>query len=226
MKNNLRNKYLSKPRYSRYLIAGTNDHERAASLYHANIILSKAFHPLISQFEVILRNSIDSVLIEHFMDKNWIINEKQGFMSDQSLRKSNFYLHKCVEAVENKSRKARLPVTNAKIVSDQTFGFWSSIFEPAHYRLLQGQPIKVFKYKPSTENRASIYGRLEMIRNFRNRVNHCEPLCFHANYIDCTQALAVRMNLYELIEWIEPELLPFFNEIDNVTESVDQLLAV
>ncbi|MCF0040477.1 hypothetical protein [Dyadobacter fanqingshengii] len=226
MKINLRDKYLSKPRYDRYLLAGRNDHERAGNLYHANIALSKAFHPLISQFEVVLRNSIDSILRELFMDRNWIINEKLGFMSDESLRKSNFYLRKCVEAVENKSRKARLPITNAKIVSDQTFGFWTAIFEPAHYRLLQGQPIKVFKHKPSIENRASIYGRLEMIRNFRNRVNHCEPLCFHANHIDCSHALAMRINLYKMIEWIDPELFPFFAGIDNVEESIDQLLDV
>ena len=183
MKKNLRNRYLSKPRYDRYLIASAYNDDRARLLYNAGIALSEAFHPLISQFEVVLRNAIDSVLAKHFNDNSWVINEKAGFMNDRSLEKSNFYLRKCVETVENKLRKTKTPVTSGKVISDQTFGFWIAFFEPANYRLMNGRPIQIFKHKPAFENRASIYAKLEMIRDFRNRVNHCEPICFNDNRI-------------------------------------------
>ena len=55
MKKQLRYKYLSRPRYNRYLAATANNNEKAKRLYNANIRLAQAFHPILSQFEVILR---------------------------------------------------------------------------------------------------------------------------------------------------------------------------
>ena len=74
MRKDLREQYLSIPRYQRYLIATKSDDERAQKLYNANVTLSQGFHPLISQFEVVFRNGIDSVLTGHFRDTDWIIN--------------------------------------------------------------------------------------------------------------------------------------------------------
>jgi hypothetical protein len=54
MKIELRGKYLSRPRYNRYLKATANNKDRAKRLYNANIRLAQAFHPLLSQFEVVL----------------------------------------------------------------------------------------------------------------------------------------------------------------------------
>src|SRR5687768_4864643 len=99
MRDNLRDKFLSVPRYNRYLIATNYDHVRAGKLYNANIMLAQAFHPLLSQLEVVLRNALNSVLCRHFGDTDWIINEKAGFMSDRSLGRSNFYLRKSIENV-------------------------------------------------------------------------------------------------------------------------------
>lgn len=76
-----RNKYLSRPRFNRYLNAVGNDNKRAKKLYLANIRLAQAFHPIISQFEVVLRNCINNNLAAHFTDIDWIINQKTGFMS-------------------------------------------------------------------------------------------------------------------------------------------------
>ncbi|WP_235160599.1 Abi family protein [Dyadobacter sp. CY351] len=226
MDKNLRNKYLSKPRYHRYLIAVGNDHGRAIALYNANILLSQAFHPLITQFEVIFRNSVDTIMAQHFKDRNWIINQKTGFMNDRSLKKSNYYLRKCVNNVEAKLIKAKVPVSSEKIISDQTLGFWIAFLASPHYRLVNGQTIHVFANKPSTENRTGIYTRLEMIKKFRNRVNHCEPVCFNGNHIDCSKALLVRTSLYELVEWIEPGLVPFFRNIDVIDHQINQMLRI
>ena len=76
MKIELHNKYLSRPRYNRYLIATENNNGRAQKLYLANIRLAQAFHPILSQFEVVLRNSINTILSAHFADTDWIINQK------------------------------------------------------------------------------------------------------------------------------------------------------
>ncbi len=116
-----------------------------------------------------------------------------------------------------------MAITSGKIISDQTFGFWTSLFLPHHYTLIQGQVIHIFTNKPATENRASIYAKLDAIKGFRNRVNHCEPLCFNGHQIDDNIPLQIQEMIYDLVEWIEPDLVPFFENIDNVQNKLDQL---
>jgi len=223
MKADLRNKYLSGPRYNRYLIATTNNKIRAQRLYTANIRLAQAFHPVLTQFEVVIRNSLNIKLSTYFGDPDWIINQKTGFMRNPTLRMSHFFLKTCVQKTENKLTRRSIPITSGKIISDQTFGFWLAFFLGHHYSLVGGQPIHIFAYKPAIEDRASIYSKLDEIKNFRNRVNHCEPLCFVGHSISCNDAIRIQSLLYNLIEWIDPELLPFFKKIDNISNVVAKI---
>ncbi len=192
MKKELRYTYLSRPRYNRYLAATANNSKRAKKLYDANIKLAQSFHPILSQFEVILRNSLNLKLSGHFGDLDWIINQKAGFMRHNSLKVSYFFLRNCVQKSENRLVRKSIPITSGKIISDQTFGFWLAFFLSHHYSLVGGQPIHIFPHKPSIEDRASIYSKLDEIRRFRNRVNHCEPICFSGHSIDCTEAFEIR----------------------------------
>lgn len=226
MRSELRNKFLSRPRYNRYLEATGNDKIRAKRLYNANIRLAQAFHPVLTQFEVVLRNSLNVQLSSYFVDVDWIINQKNGFMRDNTLRHSNFFLKSSVQKTEQKLTRRQIPVTSGKIIADQTFGFWIALFLRHHYSLISGQPIHIFSNKPTTEDRASIYSKLDAIRKFRNRVNHCEPLCFDGNSIDCNEALNIRAKLYQLILWMEPELIPFFENIDNIQGKVKSIMEI
>ena len=226
MKDQLRNKYISRPRYNRYLNAVGNDSSKAKRLYNANIRLAQAFHPIITQFEVVLRNSLNIQLISYFVDPDWIINQKTGFMNDNSLGQSGYFLKKSVQKTENKLRRRGITITSGKIISEQTFGFWAALFLPHHYRLISGEPIKIFNHKPATENRASIYSKFDEIRELRNRVNHCEPLCFTGAGIDCNAVLNTRVKIYDLIKWIDPQLVPFFENIDNIQSKVNKLMSI
>ncbi|MFN5771885.1 hypothetical protein [Flavobacterium sp.] len=226
MKKDLRYKYFSRPRYNKFLAATGNDNSRAKRLYNANIRLAQAFHPILSQFEVILRNSINLKLSAYFADPDWIINQKNGFMHHASLRRSRYFLRTSIQRTENSLTLRHVPITSGKIISDQTFGFWLAFFLSHHYSLIGGEPIHIFPHKPAIEDRASIYSKLDDIRNFRNRVNHCEPICFLGHNVDCSEALDIRQKLYDLLSWIEPEIIPFFQEIDNVQNKVNKILAI
>jgi hypothetical protein len=226
MRRDLRYKYLSRPRYNRYFAATANNNDKAKRLYNANIRLSQAFHPILSQFEVVLRNSLNLSLTNYFGDPDWIINQKRGFMSNASLGRSHFFLKTSIQNTEIKLRRRRIPVTSGKIISDQNFGFWLAFFLPHHYALIGGTPIHIFPYKPAIEDRASINSKLDEIRSFRNRINHCEPICFLAQNIDCTEALAIRTKIYQLLEWIDPKLIPFFEQFDNIQSKIDQITVI
>lgn len=165
-------------------------------------------------------------LSKYFEDNDWIINQKNGFMNDSSLRRSNFFLKRSVQKTEYKLTRRKIPITSGKIISDQNFGFWAALFLRHHYALISGQPIHIFVNKPAVEDRASIYSKLDSIRNFRNRVNHCEPLCFLGNKIDCSEVLDLRTKLYQLIEWIEPDLIPFFKNIDIIQSKAKNIMKI
>jgi hypothetical protein len=147
-------------------------------------------------------------------------------MRDNSLSNSHYFLRTCVQKTETRLRRRGIPITSGKIISDQTFGFWIAFFLSHHYSLVGGQPIHIFKNKPANENRASIYSKLDKIKDFRNRVNHCEPICFVGNNIDCTEALDVRATIYTLIEWIDPNLIPFFEGVDNIQSKANQIMKI
>ncbi|RUA16553.1 MAG: hypothetical protein DSY83_05490 [Flavobacteriia bacterium] len=226
MKSQLRNQYLSRPRYNRYLLATHNDNNRAKRLYNGNIRLSQAIHPLLTQFEVVLRNSLNLQLSSYFVDSDWIINQKNGFMRDASLNQSNYFLRNSVIKSEGKLVRRGIPITSGKLIADQTFGFWISFFLRHHYSLINGQPIQIFAHKPHIEDRASLYSKLDHIRNFRNRVNHCEPICFNGSTINCSEILRIRAILYDLLGWIEPDLIPFFKKMDNVQRKVINVMNI
>ena len=193
---------------------------------NANIRLAQAFHPVLSQFEVVLRNSLNITLTAYFADPDWIINQKTGFMRDASLRSSHYFLKSCIQKTETKLSRRGIPITSGKIISDQTFGFWLAFFLPHHYSLVRGQPIHLFANKPVTENRASIYAKLDDIKNFRNRVNHCEPICFNGHNIDCSLALDIRTKLYNMIQWIDPQMVSFFETTDNIQNKINYIMTI
>ena len=147
-------------------------------------------------------------------------------MRDLSLQSSRFFLRTCVQKTETKLKRRGIPVTSGKIISDQTFGFWLTFFLSHHYSLVAGQPIHIFNYKPSSENRATIYHKLNEIKNFRNRVNHCEPLCFVGNSVDCSDVLEIRTKIYSLVSWINPNLISFLERLDNIERKTAQIMDI
>ena len=171
MNKRLREEYFSETRFNRYLLSVGNDLSKAKQLYLANIRLAQAFHPLVTQFEVVLRNSLNHHLAIHFGDKDWIINQDIGFMSHSSLNNSRYFLKRSVIKSKRSLKKRSVPITSGKVISSLTFGFWIALYLRHHYRLIGGAPLNVFIQKPSYENRASIYAKLDLLRNFRNRVN-------------------------------------------------------
>ena len=67
---------------------------------------------------------------------------------------------------------------------------------------------------------------VDKIKDFRNRVNHCEPICFVGHNIDCNEALNIRTTIYALIEWIDPNLIPFFEDIENIQSKANQIMQI
>lgn len=78
-----------------------NDTQRALKLYQVNLRLSAAFYPLLSLFEIVLRNALNEELIAHFNDSDWLKNQRSGFMSHPTL--TNDYLKQSVQKIIKKN---------------------------------------------------------------------------------------------------------------------------
>lgn len=223
--------YFSDYRVNRYLEATAYSKEKSIKLYKLNLRVSQAFHPLLGVLEVVIRNRIYDVLSLHFHDKDWIINQKNGFMSDPSLSYKykrtgqillNDFLKREVEKAESKILKSKNKITSGKIVAEQSLGFWTDLFEVHNYKLLKGKPIKIFKYLPAGYGRKQINEELNNIRRFRNRINHNEPICFQGNKINFANTLLVYESIKNLLDWISPDLNSFISDIDQVKNIINE----
>jgi len=162
-------------------------------------------------------------ITSHFANPNWIVSEKHGFMNDHSLRHSKFFLRNSVEKAERTIRRKGGAISSGKVISEQSFGFWTSLFETHHYRLIGGVIIHCFPNKPNNVNRSVISQKLNRIREFRNRVYHNEPICFNGPNIDFSQAEDIRDEIFEMLSWIDSDLSTYTEYFNGINTKIDQI---
>lgn len=215
-------KFISKPRLDRFLISCANSKASAIKLYEANLRVSQAFYPVMNLLETFLRNSINSQLTMNFGDDAWIINQKNGFMNDASLAPHYWIKNQVVKAEQS----TRGVITPGKIIAEQTFGFWTSLFEPKHFRLISGCVMACYPYKPSSVNRNLIAQRLKDIREFRNRIYHNEAICFNNISIDFAHATRIKTEIFNLLNWMDPDLETYAAQFNGIDTAIAQAEAI
>jgi len=213
--------YISPPRMERFFIATNNSKINAQNLYKINLHVAKAFYPILNLFEIFFRNTLNYQISNYFVNPDWIKTEKNGFMNDKTLAPSKYFLKNSILIAEKKIRNRGHTITSGKIIAEQSFGFWSSFFEPHHYRLIGGSVIHCFPSKPKEMNRNAISKKLNRIRVFRNRIYHNEPICFRQNTIDFSNALEIKQEIYDLLNWIDTDLSKYIENFDNIETSIE-----
>lgn len=213
--------YTSQPRLDRFLIACANSRTKAQKLYKINISVAQAFYPVYNLFEVFLRNELHYQLCAHFANNNWIINEQVGFMSNHSLAPSRYYLRNCVSKASQKIVRNGGVVSAGKLIAEQSFGFWTSLFDPHHYSLIGGCIIHAFPHKPAHINRSILSQKLTAIRDFRNRIYHNEPVCFRGNAIDFTLSQQVKNDIREIMAWMDADIDNYVSDFDKINSRIN-----
>ena len=203
-------------RVSRYQKAAKGNKKKAMAMYYANARVAQAFQPLISFFEVVLRNQLHYALAHHFNDVQWLVNQKSGFMSDSSLThtvkktgkvKVNDFLKSEVERSEKTLIGKKRNVTAGSVIAELNFGFWNSLYETHHYALLKGIPCTIFKTLPAGVGRKEVNQMVKQIRDLRNRISHNEPLCFNNKVFDMTYASDMYVMIRDFLNWIDPQIV-------------------
>lgn len=224
-------KLYSNARVSRYVKAANGDRRKAQKMYYANARVAQSFQPLLSFFEVILRNQLHYALAAHFNDVQWLINQKTGFMSDSSLTHTvkktgkvtvNDFLKKEVERSERTLIGKKRNVTAGRVIAELNLGFWNSLYETHHYALLKGVPCQIFKSLPTGYGRKEVNNAIQEIRTLRNRVSHNEPLCFSNKVYDMTYAKEMYGKINDFLSWINPDIMISLKSesLDNVCREI------
>ncbi|MFM9946880.1 MAG: hypothetical protein ACKV1O_02980 [Saprospiraceae bacterium] len=235
-KKRIINEFISIPRFEKYVISCGGDHDLAFELYNSNLLISKSFYPLLSVFEVSLRNRLDTILSTYFQDSDWILNQKSGFMSDTKLGK-RFITRQQVHLGEESLKRKGVRNVRSQIVTELTLAFWVRLFQGDHFGLLKAEPKKAFLNIPRGTKRDVIHKTLKTVLDFRNRIYHNEPICFGTDIrlnkpmIDLIAVQDVYDSLYTALFWIGDKALLEWtqNEIDNKsmiyeTEKVNEII--
>ncbi len=175
--------------------------------------VARAFHPILGVLEVVLRNRLNDVIAQFFGDKEWIINHRKRLPN---------HLNNMIEGALKKHKGKGFAPTGDQILAEQTMGFWTELFGGKAWKALQGHPMKAFPHLPKHISRVSMNLVLYEVRKFRNRINHNEPICFRGNHWDMGYVGRVQIQVYDLLGWIDPELLKLTKGVDTISSEINR----
>lgn len=161
-------------RMAPYLRSCDGDAARARRLYVWNIEVSAAFWGPIHGVEIAIRNAVHSALAEHFQREDWWNAAPVDTRIAQKAREHER------ELISTSSQ-----VSADDVVAALSFGFWSAVLSSPKNALEQHRywqrclhrAFPGWNHKPNdAAARKAFTRRIELLRKFRNRVAHHEPI--------------------------------------------------
>jgi hypothetical protein len=178
---------LSAPRLTSYFNVTENDLSHALRLYEWNVLVSGAFFELLSDVEVVIRNSFDEQLTQWHLQSgrpgHWYDNE-HGFL----MPRATDAIATARKRITDKGKRE----SSNQIVSELGFGFWRFLLtKPYKTNLWPFAGQYAFPNVASTAVE-SFYARVARLHDFRNRIAHHEPIHtrkLHLDLRDCFSAI-------------------------------------
>jgi len=164
---------ISAERLEPYIRHHSNNFDKAVDHYKANIQISESFYPLLAILEIGLRNNINYQLVRRFNDVNWFEN------TDFIKIVSRFQIDRVSEARSNILREKKT-ITPGRIVSELSFGFWTSLFDSKFEMTLWKNIRLAFPNCPKIiRKRKTMSSKFNGIRKLRNRIFHHESITWN-----------------------------------------------
>lgn len=213
---------LSPARIGRFARAMNHDRQKTILLYRYNIYLSQRMFGVMHIFEIALRNKIDAHYRAHFQQTDWLFQQSRAGGAFHGLRSASI-----IEAHYQKLL-ARNQYTHDRLISELSFGFWTTLFDRSPFRA-GGQKIHtIFTDRPVGINQRRINHELDKIRQFRNRIAHHQPLCFNAkDEVDLSYPEERYRLILQYTHWLGygqstiyhglDQLHPIFTKIEKLT---------
>jgi len=199
-------KTISHERFAPYKKRYNGDLKKALLLYQANLQISQSFYSSLSILEVSLRNAISDSFRKYFESDCWY----QDFPDEVKNQ---------ISEVEKRLIKSKKEPTIDRIIAELNFGFWTTLFNRKYAKIFWKPLMKSFSQLPSeSRKRTVVSSKLNHIRTFRNRIYHYEPIIW-----DIKEIVNKRKEIYEILEWLEPETERWAKTIDKFEETKDEI---
>jgi hypothetical protein len=210
-KSVLIDRIISNERLGPYLIHHQADLDKAMLHYKSNILISESFYPLLSVLEIGLRNSIDYQLTKRFNDRNWY--ENMEFIKIAT----RFQIDRISDAKSNILSEKK-EITPGRIISELSFGFWTSLFDVRFEMTLWKSLRLTFPNCPKQiRQRKTMSSKFNSIRKLRNRIFHHEAISWNLSVLD-----RYKLELIEGIEWLDKDLMDWANELNHIDDTINR----
>ncbi|NOU47117.1 MAG: hypothetical protein HOO86_08655 [Bacteroidales bacterium] len=210
-KNAIIDRIITRERLNPYLKHHSDIIDKALAHYKSNILVSESFYPLIAILEVGLRNTIDNQLNRKYNDSKWYEN------TDFIRTASRYQIDRISEARTN-IQASKKEITTGRIISELTFGFWTSLFDTKFELTLWKNLRLAFPNCPKqNRNRKNISSKFNQIRKFRNRIFHHEAITWNLDVLN-----SYNNEILEGISWLDNDLLNWIGDLNHVGETIEK----
>ncbi|HEX8393133.1 MAG TPA: hypothetical protein VF665_12385 [Longimicrobium sp.] len=219
---------LSSARLHRFAASTTERRWERLARYTWNVSICEAFYPLLHFLEIVLRNRVydhgassyplhGTRHIASWLDADPPHLTPYAVQEVENAKKKLFRSAKRPGALEHRSGA----YNGGDLVAALDFGFWTGLFS-RHYlfqnsrdrRLWPHGFTQVFPYAPSRIALPTISGRLNGLRQLRNRAFHHEPIWARPNLA------GDRDNILQLLDWMSPETARVARATERLSEVV------
>lgn len=161
---------LSQKRLDKYKLEDSFSTEDAFKVHLFNTELAESFFPILSYFEIVLRNKIDFVFSKH-MGKDWILDTRYHIGHNVE------HFNRAIDRVEKAGKDTR---NKNHIIAELNLGFWTGLFTKvyetpiwnAHSNILD----EIFEHGKKQYFLSKYRTLLNRIRLYRNKVFHYDAI--------------------------------------------------
>ncbi len=200
-------------------------------LYNLNISIAAAYYPILNNFEVLLRNNMNSFLSKHFQSENWIIEQcgEDGYFSLPMFEESEYKVREEIKLYYEKLLKEG-HYTNDKLVANLSFGFWVHKFSSKEFTATNQTMHKSFSNRPKDTKHKDIFKDLHKILEFRNRIAHYEPIIFdNVKFISTDKARKIIVLIRKFSEWVNADFTILYDryipKLEMLLDDTDKFIA-
>ena len=187
--------------------------------YKDNMKISQAIYPELCTLEVILRNSINSILRKYVSD-TWIEDEiNKNVWLDASEYNT---LIKVYNDTKNECRAANKNFSIGKVITNLNFGFWTNLCVKKYNSQIWNKPKCFYGVFPNYPNKYSINyiaKKLYTIRRFRNRVFHYEKIFRYPQ-----RTLSLYNDILEMLSYMQNDDLEILKDTSTFLDTYNQLI--
>ena len=180
----------------------SNELQNTLDLYSLNLKISSSFYASLNNLEVVIRNSVNDQMVFAW-GVDWLSRSEITIDELQQKRIKEAVFHLKDNSISDDEN-------NFQIVSNLSFGFWTTLFSPKNHILWGEHLHKIFKSKQPIQ-RKDISLSLNELRILRNKIAHYETIL----YLDLE-------NLYhkcrKLIGLISPITLEWSDSLSDFPE--------